>query len=503
MIEKSYWADTITAPHYPKFTIEEKCDVAVVGAGFTGITTALLLAEAGLDVVVLESDRVGSGTSGYTTGKVTVQHDLKYHTLSKNKAAAYARANEAGFAKVCELIDSYSIACDFDRITSYVYAREGEDINLLEKEMKAYEKLGIKSHIVSETHLPYKTASALAMDGQAQFHPLKYLNALASIFVGKGGRIYEHSKVVDFTRNETCVLTTKRGRLVAPDVVFATNYPLIDFPGFFFLKLHQSRSYAICADAKNVDVHGMYITMNEPANSVRMHYSQDINRLILIGYGHKTADGNGCDSFEHLEEFLKHGFSQAAECPSYYWSAQDCVSLDGMPYIGALFDKKPNAYVATGFAKWGITNSAAAAMMLADDIAGTSNFSKQVRKQFDPMRFTPGASAKNFVTQIADVISEFTAGNALIPSGGYSDLEKGQGAVLRIGGKAQALYRDENGNLSAYKAHCTHMGCPLKYNEADKSFDCPCHGSRFSVLGEVLNGPAKKPLEKIEEKEAT
>ena len=223
-----------------------------------------------------------------------------------------------------------------------------------------------------------------------------------------------------------------------------------------------------------------------------------MNRLILVGNGHKKADGNGCDSFEHLEDFLQEEFREADKSPSYRWSAQDCVTLDGMPYIGAIFGKNPNAYVATGFAKWGITNSAAAAMMLADDIVGTSFFSKQIREQFDPMRFTPGASAKNFVAQSGDVISAFTAGNARIPSGNYSDLEKGQGAVLRIDGKAQALYRDEDGNLLAYKAHCTHMGCPLEYNEAERSFDCPCHGSRFSVQGEVLNGPAKYPLEKIE-----
>jgi len=498
MIETSYWADTVPAPSYPEFTVNEKCDVAIVGAGLTGITTALLLAEAGADVVVLESDRVGSGTSGYTTGKVTIQHGLKYQTLSEKKAEAYAAANQAGFAKICEIIDGYGIACDFDRMTSYAYAREGEKTNLLEKEMEAYKKLGINGRMVSETHLPYKTAGALAMDGQAQFHPLKYLYALADIFIKKGGRIYEHSKVVDFARRDTCELSTKKGRLIAPSAVLATNYPLIDFPGSFFLKLHQSRSYAICTDAKSVNVQGMYISINEPANSVRMHYSKDMNRLILVGYGHKTADGNGCDSFERLEDFLQAGFSEADKSPSYRWSAQDCITLDGMPYIGALFDENPNAYVATGFAKWGITNSAAAAMMLADDIVGTSFFSKQVREQFDPMRFTPGASAKKFVLQSADVISAFSAGNARIPSGDYDNLEKGQGAVLRIGGKTQALYREEDGNLLAHKAHCTHMGCPLKYNEAEISFDCPCHGSRFSVQGEVLNGPAKYPLEKIE-----
>lgn len=497
-MQSSYWADSVPAPSYPEFAGDEKCDVTIVGARFTGITTALLLAEAGVDVVVLESDKVGSGASGSTTGKVTVQHGLKLQSLSEKHMEAYAKANEAGFAKICELIDGYGIDCDFDKTTSYVYAREGDITSSLDKEMEAYEKLGMKGRLVSETHLPYRTASALAMDGQAQFHPLKYLYALADIFIKKGGRIYEHSRVVDFSRKDTCELYTNKGRLSAPSAVFATNYPLIDSPGSFFLKLHQSRSYAICTDAKSVDVQGMYITMNEPSNSVRMHYSKDMNRLILVGYGHKTGDDKGSDSFERLEDFLQAGFSEADKNPSYRWSAQDCVTLDGMPYIGALYGKNPNAYVATGFDKWGITNSAAAAMMIADDIVGTSYFSKQIREQFDPMRFTPGASAKSFFAHTADVVSAFTVGNVRIPSGNYSDLEKCQGAVLRIDGKAQAVYRDEDGNLFAFKAHCTHMGCPLEYNEADKSFDCPCHGSRFSVYGDVLNGPAKEALEKIE-----
>jgi glycine/D-amino acid oxidase-like deaminating enzyme/nitrite reductase/ring-hydroxylating ferredoxin subunit len=502
MKRTSYWVDTVNAPDYTALTGDQRCDIAVVGAGFTGITTALLLAKTGAKVAVVEADRVGMGTSGRSTVKVTTQHGLKLNTLGEKKASGYYKANEEGFYKIAKLIKEYNIDCDYETLPSYVYTRDEEDFDAMEKEERLYEKLDIDGYVTEETGLPFEVKRAIVMYNQAQFHPLKYLYALAGELVKAGGKIYEHTRAVDFERKDMCAVKTERGTLTAQAAIFATNYPLVDFPGLFFLKLHQERSYAICTDAGSLDVDGMYINVREPINSVRMFSEDGKKKLILVGCGHRTSkEHDDITGYDRLKDFLKNDYAQAGQETEYEWAAQDSCALDGMPYVGSIYNKAPNVYVATGYEKWGVTNSAAAAMMLSDDIAGTSFIDKEYREMFDPIRFTPGASAKNFFIQTGSVFKAFTAGNALIPEGEYEDLEPGSGAVLRVDGKAQAVYKDEVGEVSAYKAHCTHMGCPLEYNKAEESFDCPCHGSRFTMSGGILNGPAKEPLKKIGEEE--
>ncbi|MGI5850038.1 MAG: FAD-dependent oxidoreductase [Christensenellales bacterium] len=502
MKNTSYWLDTTDAEQFPAFSGQRKCDVAVVGAGLTGITTALLLAKEGVDVVVLEADKAGTGTSGHTTAKITVQHALKYQDLAKDKAWAYARANSMGKALIAANINRYGISCDYAKVPAYVYTHDENQIKKIENEMIAYEEIGLKGQIVVETGLPFQIKSALMMEDQAQFHPLKYLYALIDVLKDTGCRIYEHSKVIDIGREEACVIQTENGTLRSDVVVLATNYPLIDIPGLFFIRLHQDRSYIISTNAKSVDIKGMYITAEQPVNSIRMHYTDKETLLLLGGYGHKTAKENDeKTSYSCLKDFLHTDFKDADASPTYGWSAQDCVTLDSMPYIGEVTNETPRVYIATGFEKWGMTNSAAAAMMIADEITGTRMMDVDVTKAFSPKRVAPGASAKNFFVQTGDVLKAFTAGNAGIPLGDYDDIEPGKGAVLRVSGQAQAIYKNKEGNVTAYKAHCTHMKCPLEYNEAENSFDCPCHGSRFSIDGKVLEGPAKKSLIRITEEE--
>ncbi|MDD5018142.1 MAG: FAD-dependent oxidoreductase, partial [Eubacteriales bacterium] len=414
-------------------------------------------------------------------------------------AFAYAAANSAGLQMVASFVGEYDIGCDFERVASFVYTRREDEKKHIETEMRACEKLGIKCRVVTKTRLPFAVQGAIAMDDQAQFHPLKYLYALADIFIKSGGSIHERSKVLGIIKKKAYVVKTQNGSLTADTVVLATNYPPVDFPGLFFLRLHQERSYIIGTDAGEVDVSGMYINAEEPVNSIRMHDTKGAKQLLLGGYGHKTGKEDDAKSgYSSLEGFLRTDFAQANACPGYHWSAQDCVTLDGMPYVGAVAD---GVYVATGYAKWGMTNSAAAAMMIADSITGSNVIDSGVREQFSPKRISPAASAKNFLVQGADTFKAYTAGNIFIQPGEYADVAPGKGAVLRIGGKAQAVYRDKEGGVHAYKAHCTHMGCPLEYNEAENSFDCPCHGSRFSMDGEVIEGPAKQPLEKIKANE--
>ena len=501
MEKSSFGEATSDAPEYPALMEDMDFDAVVVGAGFTGISTALLLAESGAKVAVVEADRIGSGTSGRSTVKITCQHTLKLHTLGEEKAQAYYAANKSGFDYVCGLIERNGIGCDFERLPAYVYARGDECLPDIEKEARIYSKLGIDGDVTEKTGLPFGVKRALVMRDQAQFHQLKYLFALARRLAACGGSIFERTKAERFERGADCAVITKNAKLRSRDVIFATNYPMTDFPGLFFLKLHQEREYAICTKADGLDIGGMYISAEKTANSMRIYRSGDENRLILVGYGHRTAkEDDGFSGYDRLKELLRRDFKTADPDPDYAWSAQDCCTLDGIPYVGPVYAGPPGVYVAAGYEKWGVTNSAAAAMMISDAIAGTGHIDRHIRKAFDPLRFTPAASAKNFLIHAGNVAGAFTAGNILMPEGCYDDLKPGEGAVMRVDAKAQAVYRDTDGELHAFEARCTHMRCPLEYNAAEKSFDCPCHGSRFGTDGEVLNGPANEPLGRITER---
>ncbi len=499
MENRSIWqADTVWHG-FPCLTGDIKCEVAVVGAGMTGITTALLLAQAGMDVAVLEADAVGCGTSGRTTAKITIQHGLCYQGLSEQRAECYMRANAAGAALIEALIREHAIQCDYEKQSSCVYSRGGEDESALDKELDAYEKLGLKASISIRTGLPFPVKAALTLDNQAQFHPLKYLYALADAAAAAGAQCFERTRVTGFERDDTCVLHTPGGQVTASTVIFATNYPLIEFPGHFFLRLHQERSYIISADAGALSLAGMYISAEEPVHSVRAARMGRHTHLLLGGFGHRTGKEDDVgDSYSLLGRFLQEDFPQAGQEPQYQWSAQDCQPLDGMPYVGAVHTETPRVYVATGYNKWGMTNSAAAAAMLSDSIAGSTRIDRETAEAFSPLRFTPCASAKNFFMQAGESAGAFTAGYIGLPRGRYEDIASGEGAVLRVEGDAQAVYRDEAGKLHAFQGSCTHLGCPLEYNALEKSFDCRCHGSRFGVDGQVLTGPAKKPLPRID-----
>ncbi len=488
------WMET-DKPKFQSLEGVHSCDVAVVGAGLTGITTALLLARAGVKTAVLEADEVGGGTSGRTTAKVTVQHDVRLHGLGESKAAAYHAVNIAGLSLISSLVDDYRIDCDFERCPAYVYARDDSEMEAIEKEMRMYESIGQSARLTHDVSLPYPVRSALVVDGQAYFHPLKYLYALARQIDGMGMPIYEHSRVIDAERDMDVVkVRTEQGALHAKAVVLATGYPLLEYPGLFFLRLHQERSY-LMAVRHYVDTGGMGITAGDPVNSVRPHHMKESDWLLVGGFGHKTGqeDKKALTGYVPLAEYLGQ-FGDLT--PEYQWSAQDCVTLDNIPYVGSLYREGPHIYVATGYDKWGMTNSAGAAQMLCDMITGSDTVDEEVRRIFDPLRVAPVASAKNFVVQTADTVRAFTAGRAGIGEGDFEDIRSGEGAVRRIDGKARAIYKDESGNIRMYSAVCTHLKCPVEYNAAERTFDCQCHGSRFSLTGEVIDGPAQLPLER-------
>jgi glycine/D-amino acid oxidase-like deaminating enzyme/nitrite reductase/ring-hydroxylating ferredoxin subunit len=497
MLDRPLWMN-IEKPHFQVLEGTQSCEVAVVGAGLTGITTALLLAREGVKTAVVEAGEIGSGTSGRTTGKVTVQHDVRLHGLGETKAQAYMSANREGLNMIARLIGGYGISCDFSRCPAFVYARNDEEEQALEQEMDMCERIGVPMRLTKDLPLPFPIRGALVLENQAYFHSLKYLYALAGVLVSLGVPIYEKSRVMDIEREDDGIaVRTEQGTVRAKSVVLATGYPLVEYPGLFFLRLHQERTYLMAARMP-VDTGGMGITAGEPVNTFRIHRMDNEDWLLAGGFGHKTGQEDKKDEtgYDPSNDFLRN-FGKVE--PEYRWSAQDCETLDTIPYVGSLYMESPNVYVATGYGKWGLTNSAAAAQMLCDLITGSDVIDPDVRSIFDPLRVAPAASAKNFVVQTADTLRAFTAGRASIETGDFDDIQPGEGAVKRIDGKACAIYKDPEGNLKVFSATCTHLGCPVEYNAADKTFDCQCHGSRFSLTGDVVEGPAQTPLEPANE----
>ncbi|MFZ5974951.1 MAG: FAD-dependent oxidoreductase [Bacillota bacterium] len=497
----SYWTTSSgPSPDFPPLQGDHRCEVAIVGGGLTGITLAMLLTQQGIDTAVLEADTIGSGTTGRTTAKVTVQHGLKYHKLidsvGTENARLYAAANQMGFEQIAQFVGTLHIDCDFTRTMAHVYAEENEQVKEIEKEMRAMDMLNMEASFIDETSLPFPVEAAIAMDNQAYFHPLKYLYSLVKhLRDNTGCAIYEHSKVTLVERGNKVALHTGSGTMRADTVVLATNYPVMDMPGFYFTRLHQERSYILCADAPDLDIGGMYINAGKPVHSFRTHFDGNGNLLLVGGYGHKTGQQNGLNSYQKLSNFLKRKFDGKHSGLVTQWSAQDTMTLDDIPYTGTLSKETPNIYIATGYDKWGMTNSAASALMIANEITGNDHPIRNCARLFSPHRFTPGASAKSFLVQSLDIIKEFTIGNLSIPFGNLNDVPRGEGKIMGVDSSATAVYRNEKDEVFVYNAHCTHMKCPLTYNAQEKSFDCPCHGSRFGMDGEVLEGPASKPLE--------
>lgn len=240
----------------------------------------------------------------------------------------------------------------------------------------------------------------------------------------------------------------------------------------------------------------MYINDVDPVNSIRMHYEKDKNMLLAGGFGHKAGQKQPNNSYQSLLSFVRDNLT--SNMPYIYqWGAQDCMTLDDMPYVGRLSTVTPNIYIATGYAKWGMTNSTAAALMIANEIVGGSEEISNLQSAFSPQRFTVKASAKNFVVNAVDVAKQIVDGIA-VPRFELSNIVNGDGMVIKIKGEKMAVYRDENSNISAFSPYCTHLGCVVEFNDTDKTWDCPCHGSRYDTMGNVIEGPAKKSLKPID-----
>jgi len=423
----SLWRETASLPRFEELRTNLKTDVLVIGGGMAGLLCAYMLKQAGVDCVLVEADRLCSGVTGDTTAKITAQHGLIYHQLlrrfGEEQAKRYFQANQWAveeYRRLCR-----HIKCEFQERENFVYSRyDGEQ---LEQEMTVLERLGAPVRLVNRIPLPISVMGAVGLSGQGQFHPLKFVEGILP-----GLRIFERTKVLELKPGEA---VTAGGNIRAEKMIVATHFPMLNKHGSYFLKLYQHRSYVLALKhAPNVEQ--MYVDENERGFSVRQYGEL----LLLGGGGHRTGQqGRG---WQPLEIFARRHWPKAKIVSR--WATQDCMTLDGVPYIGQYSKRTGELYVATGFNKWGMTSSMVSARVLSDLVQGRSSPYKEL--------FSPSRSI--LWPKLASNVAQAALG--LVTPG----------------------------------PRCPHMGCALRYNRQEHSWDCPCHGSRFARDGQLLHGPA-------------
>lgn len=496
---ESYWRDSVELPSFPKLNRDITVDIAIVGGGITGITAAYLLAKEGFRVALLEAGTIFNGTTGHTTAKITAQHDLIYYELTSHfgeeKAKLYYNAQIEALQFIRENVRQYSIPCDFREEDAIIYTNSDKYVKKLQDEFQTYQKLGIESAYLETIPLPLPVKAAIAIKNQAQFHPLRYLLVLVDSFLKTGGQIYENTTADGIEEDQPSKITIRGGGSVtANQVIVSSHFPFTDPAGFYFARMYASRSYALAVKTERQFPGGMYLSAEDPVRSLRSVSINGEDYVIVGGENHKT--GQGICTMKHYENLRQFGEDLLGiRHIAYRWSAQDLTTLDKVPYIGQASARHPDVYVATGYRKWGMTNSTAAALLLNDLIAGRDN---PYRELFTPLRFQADPSVKNFIVQNADVAAHLVSGKLDIVRKRPEDLGNDEGAVVTVNGERTGAYKDREGNLHLVDTTCTHMGCELEWNSGERTWDCPCHGSRFSYQGEVFEGPAIKPLTRIE-----
>ena len=490
----SFWIVSGDHTDFPPLDGPVSVDVAVLGGGIVGITAARELKRAGKTVALVESNRVARGVTGYTTAKVTAGHNVIYQHLERHfgheGARLYAEANQAAVEHVVRVADEEGIDCDLERTRNYVYTESEDDVETLRGETEACARAGLPASFVEVTELPFHVAGAVALENQAQFHPRKYLLPLAAALPGDGSHVFELTRALDVDENDICRVTTDHGEIRAHSVIVATHLPILD-RGLFFAKSHPTREYVVAARVdEERAVRGMYISSDEPTRSVRTTPFERGRLLIVGGEKHKTGqEPHPGERYERLAAWARDRFG--VEAPEYWWSTQDNFSVDRVPYVGRLTRGSEHVFVATGFSAWGMSNGVAAGLLLTDLVLGRDN---PYASLYDANRLKPAASAVDFVKENANVAKRFFGDRVAARSDDISGLGAGDGRVVKVRGARVAVHRGDDGILHGVSAVCTHLACIVQWNSSERSWDCPCHGSRFAADGTVVQGPAVKDL---------
>ena len=488
------WKATSEKTGFPGLDGDMEAEVVIIGGGITGITAALFLSEAGKTVILLEAMEIGLGTTGYSTGNLYATVDSFLYRIrqkwDQETVNAVVNSRSRTLNSVEGIIHRFKILCSFSRQPHYIYAADESQMEQLEKEFTALNEAGLSPIMVNEIPLPFQVRQAIRMENQAQFQPLAYVRGLAGAVASGRCRIFENSKVTAID-NDTLTVVTERGKVRAKKIIMATHTP----KGFNILQteLGPYREYGISA-ILNGDRYpeGIFWSMGSPGHSIRSFEKDGKKYLVVIGEKHKTGQQiEQTDYFGNVEQFTSSHFN--LQSFTHRWSAQHYHSADELPYIGKTAGSD-DVYIATGFGTDGLIYGSLAARIIVDDILNIEN---PWRGLYNAKRFTPVKSAGDFVQENINVAKQYVKDYLSKPDiGAIEDIRPGEGKLVSFKGEKLAVSRDENGTATAVDRTCTHLGCIVHWNRMEKTWDCPCHGSRFRSDGEVIEGPAIKALEK-------
>ncbi len=500
MTMQSYWMESAPGVSHPVLERDLRVDVVVIGAGIAGLSTAWELTRAGRTVAVLEAGRVAAGVTGHTTAKLSAQHTLIYADLASSAgpqaAGLYARSQQQAIEHLVATAADLGVDCGLERVPALTYAESADGLDRLRAEAEAAARAGLPASFVTESSLPFPIAGAVRVEDQAQFHPRAYLLALVQAMTASGALVFEGTRVVGLAEGSPCRLTTSTGLTVtARDVVVATHYPIFD-RALLFARMQPHRELVVAAAIPaEQDPGAMFITTEDNTRSVRTApYGNGQRLLIVTGEPFTPGAGHVNDRLRRLRSWTTDRFGTTRF--THWWAAQDNDTTDRLPFVGPLHAGARHVHVATGFGGWGMSNGVMAGLLLSALITGEES---PWARLYDPRRLHPLREAGPALKMQTAVARHFVADRlAAGASDEVTGLSPGQAKVVKNDGRRCAVYRDEDGGLHAVSALCTHLGCVVAFNEAERAWECPCHGSRFGIDGAVLQGPAVNPLEQVE-----